>query len=124
MLSEKWEAEYEKLEKLCEANDIEFHVQKDNYPIRFTMKPRTVVTRQMSLIEQEKPNEIAMEFVFGEKLINNFIGDFHLDDETLSKIKTKPKSYITFGFKYGSKEKTFGGINTDTPIVSDVPMKL
>ena len=91
MLSQKWVEEYERLEKLCENNAITFHVQKDTFPIKFTVSPDRVETDQMSLIDDEKKNEISMEFIFGDELIINFIGDFRIDDETLNKLKNQAK---------------------------------
>ena len=106
MLSDKWDDEYEKLEKLCEDNQITFHVQKDTFPVRFTIEPSIDEMNQMSLIDDEPKNGIAMEFIFSEELVINFIGDFRIDDELLNKIKNAVKKlhYIWLQIWFMNKE--------------------
>jgi len=91
VLSENWDDEYEKLEKLCVNNAMEFHVRKDAYPVRFTIGPRLIETGQMSLVDEAPQNEVRMEFVFGEELSVSFVGDFVIDDDLLNKIKSQVK---------------------------------
>lgn len=112
MLNGKWEDEYEKLEKLCESNDLKFSIKKSTFPIRFIIEPMLTNADPSQLTldgadsDVEEKNEISMEFVFAEELIVKFIGDFVIDDETLSKLKNQAKKlhYIHLQMWFRDKE--------------------
>jgi hypothetical protein len=85
----------EKLDKLCEDNDLEYSFSKEDFPIIFTFRPMWEKAAQMRLdlgeSELTTDPDARIELVFGDELTLRSFGDFVIDDDQLNKIKNMAK---------------------------------
>lgn len=112
MLYNKLAEQQEKMDKLCEDNDLEYSFSRDDFPIIFTFRPMWEKAAQMRLdLGESEPTtdpDARIELVFGDELTLRSFGDFVIDDDQLNKIKNSAKKihylYLQLFF-YQQKQK-------------------
>jgi hypothetical protein len=101
MLPTKLADQQDKLEKLCDDNDLQYTFKIDDFPIIVTIKPHweKAAQQRIDFGEQEPTTDpnARIELVFGHELILRSYGDFVIDDDLLNKIKNSAKKlHYTF----------------------------
>lgn len=101
MLPTKLADQRDKLEKLCDDNDLQYTFKIDDFPIIVTIKPHwgKAAQQRIDFGEQEPTTDpnARIELVFGHELILRSYGDFVIDDDLLNKIKNSAKKlHYTF----------------------------
>ena len=101
MLQTKLADQQDKLEKLCDDNDLQYGFKTDDFPIIVTIRPhwKKAAQQRIDFGEQEPTTDpnARIELVFGHELILRSYGDFVIDDDLLNKIKNSAKKlHYTF----------------------------
>lgn len=91
----KYEELEEKLEKLCDDNDLHMEFMRHQFPIIFKFTPMPSNIQQLKLeevMEDEKTNRGAsIEMIFGDELMVRVTKNFSIDDNTLTALKNNAK---------------------------------
>ncbi len=100
----KYEEYENKLQKLCEENDLSFSVERGTYPVRLTVRPKNTVAQPVlfEMPEQEKASKqayIRFSFEDGE-LKYEFSQTFVISDALLAKIKGLFKKMYFYWLQY------------------------
>lgn len=108
-LNQKFTDERNKIDKLCDDNNLEFTFVPGTFPLVMSVAHSLERRQQMSLIESEKSSYGArIDFIFSDDLVVKVVGNFSIDDEVLNKIKNGAKKlhylFLQEWFKTESKK--------------------
>lgn len=98
----------DKIEKLCQENNLEFTFESSKFPIIATIRPSEEAKNQLTIDfgdEDENKNFVngEIQFIFADELEMKVLNDFRIEDGLLNKIKTQVKKlhylYLQMYFK-------------------------
>ena len=97
----KYESAEEKLERLCEKNDLCLEFLRHAYPVVFRFTYDQSVAYQIKINETDTPPPVdpnaAIEMIFGDDVLVRITSGFEIDDELLNALKTGAKKlYLLF----------------------------
>ena len=114
MLQAKYDEVEEKLETLCDKEDLEVEIYRLGFPITVTIKPQ--LGSQVSLFDSDNgvttevykagDEKREMQIIFDEDLTIKFIGGFVIDDDLLNKIRSLSKKLHYLWLQLFFMEKT------------------
>lgn len=118
----------EKLQGICEENNLTFSIQNKKYPFFMTVKPISGMDGQMTMLEEADTGDtgyISPEaiIVFAYKdgdLTYKMAETINISDALFNKIKNLFKKLHTCWMQYFFRDRTEGTSN-DAPCVNTVP---
>lgn len=99
----------DKIEKLCDENDLEFIFESSKFPIIATIRPSEESKNQMTIDfgDEETTSFVngEIQFIFADELTMKVLNDFRIEDGLLNKIKNQVKKlhYIYLQMYFKSK---------------------
>lgn len=117
----------EKLQGICDENNLTFSIQKDKYPFFMTIKPISGLDGQMTMLEEADTGEtgyISPEaiIVFAYKdgdLTYKMAETINISDALFNKIKNLFKKLHTCWMQYFFRDRTEGTSNAPTCAACD-----
>jgi hypothetical protein len=119
----------EKLQGICDENNLTFSIQKEKYPFFMTVKPCTGMDAQMSMLENEDTGDtgyispeaiIVFAYKDGE-LTYKMSETINISDALFNKIKNLFKKLHTCWMQYFFRDRSEGTSN-DAPCADLVPV--
>jgi hypothetical protein len=104
----------EKLQGICDENNLTFSIQNKKYPFFMTVKPLSGMDTQMSMLENEDAGEtgyispeaiIVFAYKDGE-LIYKMSETINISDSLFNKIKNLFKKLHTYWMQYYFRDRT------------------
>lgn len=108
MLDFDFQDTQDKIEKLCDENDLEFAFESSKFPIVATIRPSEESKNQLVIDFGDEDGKTSfvngeIQFIFGDELTMKVLNDFRIEDGLLNKIKNQVKKlhyiYLQMYFK-------------------------
>lgn len=101
----------DKIEKLCNDNDLEFTFESSKFPIIATIRPNEESRNQLTIDfgdEEETINFVngEIQFIFADELTVKVLNDFRIEDGLLNRIKNQVKKLHYIYLQMYFKKKT------------------
>ena len=91
----KYEGAENKLENLCEDNNLKFEFIRNSFPtiFRFTHDQSTAYQIELNETDIPRPHDpnAAIEVIFGDEIKVRVTGDIEIDDDVLNSLKSGAK---------------------------------
>lgn len=108
----------DKIEKLCNENDLNFEFESSNFPIVAALSPSEESKNQLVIDFKDDGRESnfvngEIQFIFGDELTMKVLNDFRIEEGLLNRIKNMIKKlhYIYLQLYFKEKMKTGGALN-------------
>lgn len=97
----------EKINKLCDENDLEFNFETLRFPIIAKIKPNLESQNQLKFDIGEDTDFVngEIKFIFGDELTMTVLNDFRIEDSILNRIKNMTKKLHYLFLQMYFKEK-------------------
>lgn len=109
MLKYDYEKELEKMEKLCDENELEVGIEEASFPIVYTIMPNRTSKNQMMMNVGGKRSTYVngeTKLIFADELTMQIVNDYVIEDNLLNRLKNMAKKLHYLYLQMYFKEKT------------------